>query len=132
MCSVQLCTVLQQTCRKESLSLPLELARRIAEKSSRNMRRALLLCEACRVQQYVYMYLSHTSLLESLILLCITCSLYIRVDVYMCVCVCVIEFLHYRYPFSEDQTIPECDWEVFLRETAAMIIEQQSPQRFVL
>ena len=34
-----------------------------------------------------------------------------------------------RYPFSEDQAIPDCDWEVFLRETAAMIVEQQSPQR---
>jgi replication factor C subunit 3/5 len=82
----QLCAVLQQTCRREGLSLPPELARRIAEKSSRNTRRALLLCEACRVQQY---------------------------------------------PFSEDQAIPDCDWEVFLRETAAMIVEQQSPQRLL-
>ena len=25
----------------------------------------------------------------------------------------------------------ECDWEIFLRETASLIVEQQSPQRFV-
>lgn len=82
----EVCAVLQQTCRKEGLSLPPELARRVAEKSGRNMRKALLLCEACRVQQY---------------------------------------------PFSPDQAVPECDWEIFLRETASLIVEQQSPQRLL-
>lgn len=48
---LQVCAVLQQVCRKESLVLPPELAKRIAEKSGRNLRKALLLCEACRVQQ---------------------------------------------------------------------------------
>lgn len=82
----EVCHVLQQTCKKEGLTLPLELARRIAEKSHRNLRRALLLCEACRVQQY---------------------------------------------PFSDDQPVPECDWETFLRQTASMIIEEQSPKRLL-
>lgn len=45
--------MLQYVCKKEGLNLPPELAKRIAEKSNRNMRRALLMCEACRVQQYV-------------------------------------------------------------------------------
>ena len=49
--SCQVCSVLHQVCRKEGLSLPPELAQRVAEKSKRNMRKALLLCEACRVQQ---------------------------------------------------------------------------------
>ena len=40
-------------CKKESLSLPPELAVEIAKKSKRNLRKALLMCEACRVQQYV-------------------------------------------------------------------------------
>lgn len=40
-------------------------------------------------------------------------------------------YLLCRYPFSVDQLVPECDWEVFLRETASMIVEQQSPQRHV-
>ena len=34
-----------------------------------------------------------------------------------------------RYPFTPDQTIPECDWEVFLRETASMIVEEQTPKK---
>ena len=37
-----------------------------------------------------------------------------------------------RYPSSEDQAIPDCDLDVFLRETAAMIVEQQSPRRLKL
>lgn len=82
----EICTVLQHVCRKESLSLPPELAKRIAEKSERNLRKALLLCEACKVQQY---------------------------------------------PFSADQLIPDCEWEVFLRETASMIIQEQSPKRLL-
>uniref|UniRef100_A0A1I8F6D8 Rubis-subs-bind domain-containing protein n=1 Tax=Macrostomum lignano TaxID=282301 RepID=A0A1I8F6D8_9PLAT len=40
--------VLQGTCRKEGLSLPDSLARRIAQASERNLRRALLMAEACR------------------------------------------------------------------------------------
>ncbi|XP_064404848.1 replication factor C subunit 3-like [Halichondria panicea] len=80
------CNVLKQTCRKEGLTLPPELAQRIAEKSGRNLRKALLVAEACRVQQY---------------------------------------------PFSDDQLVPECDWETFVRETATMIVEQQTPQRLL-
>lgn len=50
---VQVCQVLQSTCKKEGLSLPPDLARRVAEYSGRNLRKALLACEACRVQQSV-------------------------------------------------------------------------------
>ncbi|KAG2456944.1 RFC3 factor, partial [Polypterus senegalus] len=46
-----ICTVLINVCKKEGLSLPAELAKKIAEKSGRNLRKALLMCEACRVQQ---------------------------------------------------------------------------------
>jgi replication factor C subunit 3/5 len=84
--SVQICDILQSTCKKESLNLPPELAKRIAEYSGRNVRKAILTCEACRVQQY---------------------------------------------PFTPDQTIPECDWEVFLRETASMIVEEQTPKKIL-
>ncbi len=48
---LQITAILQQVCRKEGLTLPAELAHRVAEKSNRNLRKALLLCEACRVQQ---------------------------------------------------------------------------------
>ncbi|ROT79175.1 putative replication factor C subunit 3 [Penaeus vannamei] len=78
--------VLQAVCKKEGLSLPTELAKRIADKSNRNLRRAILMCEACRVQQY---------------------------------------------PFSPQQDISVPDWEVFLQETAAKIVEEQSPNRLL-
>lgn len=81
-----ICSVLSTVCRKEGLALPSTLARRLAEKSCRNLRKALLMCEACRVQQY---------------------------------------------PFTEDQEIPETDWEVYLRETANAIVSQQTPQRLL-
>ncbi|CAJ0961655.1 unnamed protein product [Ranitomeya imitator] len=50
----EICTVLFNVCKKEGLCLPQELARKIAEKSGRNLRKALLMCEACRVQQYPF------------------------------------------------------------------------------
>jgi hypothetical protein len=44
----------QSICRKEGLSLPNELAERIALQSNRNLRRAILFLETCKVQQYVH------------------------------------------------------------------------------
>lgn len=82
----EIAQILQNTCKKESLNLPVDLARKIAEKSNRNLRRALLMCEACRVQQY---------------------------------------------PFSPDQEVTEPDWELYLKETAGLIIQQQSPKRLL-
>ncbi|KAF8764449.1 Replication factor C subunit 3 like protein [Argiope bruennichi] len=61
----EIAAILQNICRKECLSLPAELAQRIAEKSNRNLRRAILMCEACRVQQLaevrnrIYELISH-------------------------------------------------------------------------
>lgn len=49
--SFQVCSVLSNVCKKEGLLLPPELAKQIAEKSGRNLRKAMLMCEACRVQQ---------------------------------------------------------------------------------
>ncbi|KAJ6636987.1 Replication factor C subunit 3 [Pseudolycoriella hygida] len=43
--------ILSATCKKESLTLPNELAVQIAHKSERNLRRAILMVEACKVQQ---------------------------------------------------------------------------------
>lgn len=80
----EIVTILQSTCKKEGLSLPTELAVRISQSSSRNLRRALLMCEACKVQQY---------------------------------------------PFTPNQTISEPDWQVFIRETAKMILLEQSPKK---
>ncbi|KAI7815613.1 replication factor C subunit 3 [Rhyzopertha dominica] len=49
-----ICSVLHMVCKKEGLSLPSDLAKRIAEKSDRNLRRALLMCEACKVEKYPF------------------------------------------------------------------------------
>lgn len=77
-------TVLQSVCRKEGLSLPPELALEIAKCSDRNLRRAILMCEACKVQQY---------------------------------------------PFTADQKVTEPDWQVFIRDTARLILSEQTPKK---
>ncbi|KAK4883217.1 hypothetical protein RN001_006536 [Aquatica leii] len=50
----EIVTILQGVCKREGLNLPTELAQRIAEKSNRNLRRAILMCEACKVEQYPF------------------------------------------------------------------------------
>lgn len=50
----EITTVLQAICKRENISLPSELAARIVEKSERNLRRAILMLEACKVQQYPF------------------------------------------------------------------------------
>lgn len=47
----QIVAILQNVCRKEGITLPPELAQRISEKSERNLRRAILMLETCKVQQ---------------------------------------------------------------------------------
>ncbi|XP_017108863.2 replication factor C subunit 3 [Drosophila bipectinata] len=42
-------SILQNTCKREGLALPPELAKRIVDKSERNLRRALLMLEAAKV-----------------------------------------------------------------------------------
>lgn len=50
----QICEVLQGVARKEHLTLPDAFAMRVAKYSERNLRRAILILEACRVQQYPF------------------------------------------------------------------------------
>ena len=83
----QINTILKQTCKLEGLTLPNELAQRIAIKANRNLRRALLMCETAQVAQY---------------------------------------------PFTNDQELNEPDWEVYLRETARLIVQQQNVERIIL
>ena len=76
--------VITEVAKKEGCTLPPQLAQRIAEKSKRNLRRAILMVEACKVAQY---------------------------------------------PFSAQQEIQELDWELYLRETANQIVQEQSPRK---
>jgi len=48
------CAVLDKVCKKEGLRLPQTLALKIATQCERNLRRALLALEACKVQQYPF------------------------------------------------------------------------------
>ncbi|XP_011562887.3 replication factor C subunit 3 [Plutella xylostella] len=80
----EISSVLHAVCKKEGLSLPPELAMRIAKCADRNLRRALLMCEACKVQ---------------------------------------------KYPFTADQKVPEPDWQQFIRDTASMILSEQTPKK---
>lgn len=50
----EIVSILQYVCKKEGLTLPEELANKIAITSKRNLRRALLMCETCRVKQYPF------------------------------------------------------------------------------
>lgn len=50
----EIVSVLCSISKRENLTLPLELAKRIVERSDRNLRRAILMLEACRVQQYPF------------------------------------------------------------------------------
>ena len=82
----EITAVIQLVAKKEGCNLPLALAKRIADKSNRNLRRAILMTEACKVQQY---------------------------------------------PFSADQVIQDLDWEMFLRETAQQIVQEQTPKKLL-
>ncbi|KAL5291966.1 RFC3 family protein [Megaselia abdita] len=50
----EIVSILQFTCKKESLHIPEGLAQRIAQQCDRNLRRAILMLEACKVQQYPF------------------------------------------------------------------------------
>lgn len=82
----EIVTVLQNIAKKENCSLPMELAERISEKSNRNLRRAILLTEACRVNQY---------------------------------------------PFTADQPVIDLDWEIYLKQTAQAILQEQTPKKLM-
>ena len=82
----EIVTILQSVAKKENCQLPLELAQKISAKSNRNLRRAILLTEACRVAQY---------------------------------------------PFTPDQPVMDLDWEIFLKETANFILQEQTPRRLM-
>jgi replication factor C subunit 3/5 len=82
----QISSIIKHVCKQESISIPNELVQRIAIKSNRNLRRALLMCETA--------YVAH-------------------------------------YPFTTDQEIGEPDWEIYLKETARLIAQQQSVERLI-
>jgi replication factor C subunit 3/5 len=49
-----ICSILANICRKENITLPAEMAKNIATTSDRNLRRAILMLEAAKVQKYPF------------------------------------------------------------------------------
>lgn len=85
------------------LRVPDELVARVADQSKRNLRRALLMLETCRVQQCVIFW-----------------SLW---NPYEHGSWC-------RSHFSADQEVPLCDWELYIQETANIALKDQSPAKY--
>ncbi len=50
----QIAMVIKQTCKSEGVQIPQELINRVTQKASRNLRRALLMCETAYVAQYPF------------------------------------------------------------------------------
>ncbi|XP_014242840.1 replication factor C subunit 3 [Cimex lectularius] len=82
----QISAVLQSIGKKEGLTVPNELVQKIAEKCERNLRRAILMLETCKVNQY---------------------------------------------PFEADQEVMEPDWQVYLRDTAKLILSEQNTKKLM-
>ncbi|VDK52800.1 unnamed protein product [Anisakis simplex] len=78
--------VLRTVCKAENISAPESVLESVIQKSSGNLRRALLMLEAAKAQ---------------------------------------------GYPFKENQTAPAPDWEIYLEETAKMIVQEQSAENLL-
>jgi len=82
----EIANIIMDIASKEDATMPSKLAMRIAEKSNRNLRRAILLAEGCRVQQP---------------------------------------------NMRADQQIQDLDWELYLAETANLILQESSARRLL-
>ena len=51
---IEVSSLITAVAKKEGCVLPQQLAARIAERSRRNLRRAILMVEACKVAQYPF------------------------------------------------------------------------------
>ncbi|CAN6722962.1 unnamed protein product [Malus baccata var. baccata] len=124
----QIVKVLEFIGKKEALQLPSGFTARIAEKSNRSLRRAILSLETCRVQQLSARVLIGHKLCEAVIFfLCAyaPCRHSTGSDGYGLLyfsCGC-------RYPFTSNQSIPPMDWEEYVSEIASDIMKEQSPKR---
>lgn len=118
---VQIVKVLEFIGKKEGLQIPPEFAARVATKSNRSLRRAILLFEACRVKQ-----------LSTKILLVDCCYFVSLIQFVPCdLFPAPINYVYhgYRYPFTNNQVIPPMDWEEYVFEIASDIMKEQSPKR---
>ncbi|WRX24987.1 hypothetical protein QQP08_017474 [Theobroma cacao] len=105
--------VLEFVGKKEGLQLPSGFAARIAEKTNRSLRRAILSFETCRVQQLSSLlpFRDNFGVMETSLVV------FIRLP------------KKTTYPFTSSQAIPPMDWEEYISEIATDIMKEQSPKR---
>ena len=96
-------------------TLPEELALRIAQYSERNLRRALLMLEACRVQQYPFTATQEVS--ESFFVQALVSAPPPR---YLPTAL---------FPYLQ---VKVADWEDYISKLANQLVQEQSPQQLVL
>ncbi|XP_030745899.1 replication factor C subunit 3 [Sitophilus oryzae] len=58
-CIKEIVNVLQNTCKKEDVNLPLPFAESVAKACNGNLRRAILMCEACKVENNTFQDVSN-------------------------------------------------------------------------
>lgn len=141
----QIVDVLNKVARQEGISLPEELALRVAQLSERNLRRAILMLEATKVRQYAATpplldVIAHAQ--PDLSLLphirspvphtrshSLTSSLYLyRSEFY--IPQSSLTGVR-RYPFQPNQRIEVADWENFILALSNEIIAEQSPKWYL-
>lgn len=98
-------TVLEHIAQKKKFQLPDETAKKIIEDSDGNLRKAILVFEALRMQSYVLHPSTH-SLTHS------------PTHSYFC-----------SPDFSGSLTIAKPDWETYCHKVADLIVQEQSPAR---
>ena len=112
----QISTILQQVCQEERVHLPPEFAAKIAAASERNLRRALLMLEASKVQAYAPGPVSHPITRNRGQPSANSCS-----DV----------SCSGPGGMTPTQNVARADWQNFISQLAAEIVQEQSPQRLL-
>lgn len=124
----EIASILAKVAERERITLPPMLAARLVKDSKRNLRRALLNLEACKVRQYPFT--------ENTVRACdfvprpaarhsTPCCFYPSAFVCLVVYLLLIAVLCWCL-----QPVEIPDWEKFIADMAASILEQQTPQRF--
>ena len=112
----QISTILQQVCQDERVNLPPEFAAKIAAASERNLRRALLMLEASKVQAYAPDPFSHPSTRNRGQPRANSRSDVLRSG---------------PGGMTPTQSVARADWQNFISQLAAEIVQEQSPQRLL-
>ncbi len=122
---------LAHVAKKEGLVLPVPLADRIATASNRNLRRAILMLETCKVKQNPLSdtqvqppRIMHIALQEFCIFVLLATVAWLSPQ-------CLVISTHFPYDFSHQEVEP-ADWERYVAIIACNIMEEQSPQRLMV